>query len=175
MKFQKTKIEGLYIIEPELKTDERGYFARIFAKDELAREGLSFDIVHANISSTKKRGTVRGMHFQREPKAEGKIVQCVRGGIYDVAVDLRKNSKTFGKWEAVELTEENRKMFFIPKGFAHGFQALTDNCEVKYFMSEFYSPEHATGVRWDDPMLRVSWPIADIILDEKDRSWPMLP
>lgn len=169
MIFRKTKIEGLYIIEPEIKNDERGYFARIFAREELEREGLSFDIVHANVSFTKKRGTIRGMHFQKEPGAEGKIVQCVRGAIYDVAVDLRKGSKTFGGWVAEELTEENKKMFFIPKGFAHGFQALTDNCNVHYKMDNYYTPENAGIIKWNDPDIGIKWPVEKpAIISERD-------
>ena len=174
MIFHKTKIEGLYIIEPELKIDERGYFARIFCKKEFAKIGLKFEIVQINRSSNLKKGTLRGMHFQKPPKAEDKIVQCLKGAIYDVAIDLRKDSKTFGRWIAVELTEENRKMFFIPKGFAHGFQSLRDNSEILYFMSEFYSPEHESGVRWDDPFFNIAWPIKNPILSENDKNWPLV-
>ena len=174
MIFHKTKIEGLYIIEPEAKTDERGSFTRIFCKEELAKEGLVFDVVQANQSFTKKKGTIRGMHFQKEPKAEAKIVQCLKGEIYDVAVDLRKDSKTYGQWVAEELTEENRKMFFIPKGFAHGFQTLSKNCEVQYFMSEFYSPENSSGVYWNDPTLNIKWPVKNPTLSEKDKNWPLI-
>lgn len=173
MVFRKTKIKDLYIIEPELKTDGRGYFARIFGKDELAREGLDFDIVQANRSLTFKRGTIRGMHFQKEPKAEDKIVQCLRGRVYDVAIDLRTDSSTYGQWVAEELSEDNHKMFYIPKGFAHGFQTLTDNCEMQYFMSEFYSSEHASGVRWDDRAFNITWPLAVTDLSEKDKNWPL--
>ena len=174
MKFQETKIKGLYIIEPELKVDERGYFARIFCKREFARIGLNFEIVQINRSSNLKKGTLRGMHFQKPPKAEDKIVQCLKGAIYDVAIDLRQGSKTFGQWIAVELTEENRKMFFVPKGFAHGFQSLGDNSEILYFMSEFYSPEHESGVRWDDPFFNIAWPIKNPILSENDKNWPLV-
>ncbi|MBU4601434.1 dTDP-4-dehydrorhamnose 3,5-epimerase, partial [Candidatus Parcubacteria bacterium] len=145
MKFKKTKLKGLYIIEPEPRIDERGYLMRTFCKEELNKYGLQFTIVQVNQTLTKKKGTVRGMHFQTPPKAEDKIVQCLHGAIYDVAIDLRADSPTYGKWVAEELNEDNKKMFFIPKGFAHGFQSLTNNCEVQYFMSEFYSPEHASG------------------------------
>lgn len=174
MIFKKTKIKGLYIIEPELKIDKRGYFSRIFCKKESAQQGIGFNIAQASQSLTKKKGTIRGMHFQKEPKAEDKFVQCLRGAMYDVVIDLRKNSSTFSKWYAEELTEENKKMFFIPKGCAHGFQALTDNCETLYFMSEYYSPEHASGVRWDDPKFGISWPIANPFLSEKDKKWPLV-
>lgn len=175
MKIKETKIKELYIIEPELKVDERGYFARIFCKKELKKIGFDIEIVQINRSLTKKKGTIRGMHFQKYPKAEDKIVQCIRGTIYDVAIDLRKVSQTYGKWVAQVLTENNKKMFLIPKGFAHGFQTLTDNCEVLYFMSEFYSPEHASGVRWNDPFFNISWPIKNpTVISEKDKNWPLI-
>lgn len=174
MIFKKTKIEGLYILEPELKTDERGFFAETFSKKDFANEGLVFDMVQAGQSLTKKKGMVRGMHFQEEPKAEIKIVQCLKGKIYDVAIDLRKDSATYGQWVSRELSEDNKKMFFIPKGFAHGFQTLVDNCEVQYFMSEFYSPSHASGVRWDDPHFNIKWPNKNPTLSEKDKNWPLI-
>ena len=173
MIFHKTKIKGLYITELELKKDERGSFARIFGQDELAREGLNFKIVQANRSLTLTKGTIRGMHFQKEPNAEDKIVQCLRGRVYDVVIDLRKNSPTYGQWLAEELSEDNSKMFYIPKGFAHGFQTLTDNCEMQYFMSEFYSSEHASGIRWDDPIFNITWPVAVTDLSDKDKKWPL--
>jgi dTDP-4-dehydrorhamnose 3,5-epimerase len=174
MIFNKTEINGLYVIDLELKTDERGYFTRVFCKDELAKAGIGFDIVQVNRSLTKKRGTLRGLHYQREPKWEAKIVQCLRGTIYNVAVDLRKDSSTFGKWLALELSEENKKMLYTPKGFANGFQALTDNCELLYFMSEFYSPKHTTGVRYNDPRLNISWPIENPIISDTDKNLPFL-
>lgn len=173
MIFRETKIKGLYVIEPEVKTDERGYFARTFCQEELQKNGLSFNIVQMNRSLTKKKGTIRGMHFQKEPKAEGKIVSCLRGAVYDVAVDLRPGSPTYGQWVAVELTADNRLMFYIPKSFAHGFQALTDDCELQYLMSEFYSPEQASGVRWDDPFFKIEWPLPVSFISEKDRNWPL--
>ena len=169
MIFGKTSIEGLYIIEPEITEDERGYFTRIFAREELEREGLSFAIVHANVSFTKKRGTIRGLHFQKEPGVEGKIVHCVKGAIYDVAVDLRKDSNTFGKWVAEELTEENNKMFFIPRGFAHGLQTLTDHCIVHYKMDNYYISENADSIKWNDPDLGITWPIEKpVVISERD-------
>jgi dTDP-4-dehydrorhamnose 3,5-epimerase len=174
MKFKETKIKGLYIIEPELKIDERGYFARIFCKKELKKIGFNFDIVQINRSLNKKKGIIRGMHFQKPPKAEDKIVQCIKGAIYDVAVDLRKGSRTFGQWVAEELTEHNKKMFLIPKGFAHGSQSLKDNSEILYFLSEFYSPEYESGVRWDDPFFNIKWPIKNPILSEKDKNWLLI-
>ena len=167
-------MNGLYIIEPELKTDERGYFARIFCKKEFTKIGFNFEIVQINRSFNKKKGTIRGLHFQTPPKAEDKIISCVKGAIYDVAIDLRKDFPTFGQWVAEKLTEDNKKMFLIPKGFAHGFQTLTDNTEILYFMSEFYSPEYESGVRWNDPFFNIKWPIKNPILSEKDKNWPLL-
>lgn len=174
MIFRKTKIKGLYVIEPELKEDERGYFARTFCKEEFAKMGCDFEIAQTNRSMTFKKGMIRGMHFQKEPKAEDKIIQCLKGKIFDVAIDLRPKSPTYGQWMAKELSEENKKMFLIPKGFAHGFQTLTDNCETQYYMSEFYSPEYAAGVRWNDPAFNVTWPIENPELSERDKNWPLI-
>ncbi len=175
MKFIKTKLDGVFIIEPELNIDERGYFGRIFCMKEMAEKGLNFNIFQMNHSLTKTSGAIRGMHFQKEPKAEDKIVQCLIGKVYDVAVDIRENSPTYGQWVAEELTEENKKMIYIPKGFTHGFQTLTDNCLLQYFMSEFYSPEHASGVRWNDPFFNISWPIKNsTVISEKDQNWPLI-
>ena len=174
MRYTEAKIKGVYVIELDFKIDERGYFARIFCKEELIKIGIDFNIVQINRSLTRQKGTIRGMHFQKEPKAEDKIIQCLKGAVYDVVVDLRKDSLTYGEWIAVELSEENKKMFFVPKGFAHGFQTLTDNCEMQYFMSEFYSPEHASGVRWDDPFLNIKWPIENPILSERDKNWSLI-
>ncbi len=174
MKFKETKIKGVYIIKLEPIIDERGNFVRTFCKEELNKIGLSFNIVQINQSLTKKKGTIRGIHFQTEPKVEDKIIQCLRGKIYDIVIDLRKNSLTYGQWVGGELSEGNNKMFFIPKGFAHGFQTLTDNCEVQYFMSEFYSPKHSNGIRWDDSFLNIKWPIKNPSLSERDKNWPLI-
>ena len=174
MIFKETKITDLFIVEPEQKIDERGYLMRTFCKEEFKANGSTFKIVQINQTLTKKKNTIRGMHFQSPPMAEDKIVQCLRGAIYDVAIDLRSNSLTYGQWVAVELNEDNKKMFLIPKGMAHGFQTLTDNCEVLYFMSEYYSPDHASGVRWDDSNFNIKWPLANPSLSDKDKTWPLL-
>ena len=174
MIFRKTKIKGLYIIEPELKADERGYFARVFCKKELAKIGFDFEIVQINRSLNKKKGIIRGMHFQKTPKAEDKIIQCIKGAIYDVAVDLRQDSLTYGQWIGVELNEDNKKMLLMPKGFAHGFQSLKDNSEILYFLSEFYSPECESGVRYNDPLLNIKWPIENPLALERDKNWPLI-
>lgn len=175
MKFKEAKLKGLYVIEPEIHLDERGYFARVFCKQELSKIGINFNIAQINRSLNKKQGTIRGMHFQKSPKAEDKIIQCIKGKIYDVAIDLRQDSPTYGEWFVEELSEENKKMFLIPKGFAHGFQTLTDSCEILYFMSEFYSPQYESGVRWNDPFFNIKWPIKNPILSEKDKNWPLIP
>lgn len=172
MKFCKTKIKGVYIITPEPKRDKRGYFLRAFCKKELKSARIDFNIVQANLSFTKKKGTIRGLHFQKPPHWEEKIVQCLRGRIYNVVLDVRKNSPTFGKWISTELSEKNKKMVLTPKGCANGFQALTDNCGLLYFMSEYYAPESASGVRWNDSAFNIKWPIKKIILSEKDKNRP---
>lgn len=174
MIFHKTKIKDVYIIEPEFKKDERGYLGRFFCKNELAKNGIKFDIAQISQSLISKKGTIKGLHFQKFPKSEDKVIQCISGAIYDVAVDLRNGSDTYGQWFSVELTEDNKRMVLIPKGFAHGFQTLADNCEVQYFMSEFYSPEYESGVRWNDPAFNIKWPIKDPTLSKKDNNWPLI-
>lgn len=176
MIFHKTKLEGLFVIEREPYIDDRGHFVRIFCEEEFKKAGIKdFKIVQGNQSLTKKKGAIRGMHFQKEPKAEDKFIHCLRGAIYDVAIDLRASSPTYGQWCANELSEENKKMLFVPKGFAHGFQALTDNCEIEYFMSEFYAPDHACGVRWDDPFFNITWPIPKpSVISDNDKKWPLM-
>ena len=175
MIFKESNIKGLYTIELTPASDERGFFARNFCKEEFLKQGIEFNILQINQSLTKQKGTIRGMHFQKEPKAEDKIVQCLKGLIYDVAIDLRKDSSTYGQWAVEELTEDNKRMFLIPKGFAHGFQALTDNCKIQYFVSEFYSWENESGVRWDDPFLNIKWPLTPTVISEKDKNWPLIP
>lgn len=169
----KTKIAGVYTIELESKVDERGYFTRVFCQKELKNAGINFNIAQINRSLSVQRGMIRGLHMQKSPKSEDKIVQCLAGKIFDVALDLRKNSKTFGQWFGQELSEKNKKMMLVPKGCAHGFQTLTDNCLVEYFVSEFYSPEHEKGTRWDDPKFRVKWPIKRVTFSDKDKNWPL--
>jgi dTDP-4-dehydrorhamnose 3,5-epimerase len=173
MIIKKTKIEGVYLIDPEPRGDNRGYFARVFAKEELAKYGISYNIAHINRSLTAQKGTIRGLHMQTSPKQEDKLVQCLQGSIFDVAVDLRKKSKTYGKWVGEILSADNKRMLLVPKGFAHGFQTLEKNCLVEYFVTQKYSPEHEKGFRWNDPTLHIEWPIKKAILSEKDGSWPM--
>lgn len=171
MIFIETKLKGAYIIEIEPKEDERGFFARSWCKNEFEKCGLNSNLAQCNISFNNKKGTLRGMHYQSAPYQEEKMVRCTRGAIYDVIVDLRPNSQTYKQWISVELTSENKKMLYIPKGFAHGFQTLEDNAEVFYQISEFYHPECASGVRWDDEEIRIKWPIEKKIISIKDRSY----
>lgn len=170
MKFTETKLHGAYIIELEKKEDERGFFARSWDKKIFSEIGLNLEIVQCNISRSKFRGTIRGMHYQIPPYAEVKIVRCTKGRIQDTIIDLRKNSETFMKWFSIELNEDNHKMLYVPEGFAHGFQSLEDNVEIFYLVSEFYSPENEKGVRWDDEAFKIKWPIEQKIVSEKDQS-----
>ena len=174
MIFQPIPLSNSYVISPEPRKDERGFFARMFCLDELKNSNIDFEVKQINTSVTNKKGVIRGMHFQKAPMQEAKIVQCFKGKIYDVIVDLRDNSPTKYKWYGVELSEGNMKMIYIPKGFAHGFQTLSDNCQLYYIMSEFFSPNDATGVRWDDPKLNIKWPLDNPFLSEKDKSWELL-
>ncbi len=172
MIFRETYLKGAYVIEPELKMDERGFFARTWCQKEFSEHGLNTSLVQCNISFNKKRGTLRGMHFQKHPFEEAKLVRCIRGAIYDVIIDLRPKSLTFKKWFAIELTSENRTMLYVPEGFAHGFLTLTDNAEVLYQMSQFYYPEYADGVRWNDMTFDINWPIDVTLISERDNSYP---
>lgn len=171
MKFRKTKIKGVYIIEPDPKIDKRGYFVRLFCKKEFTNIGMNFNIVQINRSFTKKKGTIRGLHYQNPPYQEDKIIHCPKGELYDVVLDLRKNSATFGKWISERLSEKNKKMILVPKGCANGIQTLTDGCLLEYFISEYYSPQSEYGIRWDDPFFKIKWPIKNPFLSEKDKSW----
>ena len=174
MKFIETRFKGAFIIEPEHLEDERGFFARTFCQKEFEAHGLNSKMVQCNISYNKHKGTLRGMHYQVAPMAEAKLVRCTKGAIYDVIIDLRPESPTYCQWLAEELNAENSKMIYIPEGFAHGFQTLEDDTEVFYQMSEFYSPEHARGVRWDDPVFGIEWPLNTKRISEKDKNYPLM-
>jgi dTDP-4-dehydrorhamnose 3,5-epimerase len=175
LKFEPTPLEGAYIIDLVRLEDERGFFARSFCQDEFRARGLRSTIAQCNVSWNRRRGTLRGLHFQAAPHEEAKVVRCTQGAIWDVIVDLRTSSPTRLHWHAVELDANNRRALYIPEGFAHGFQTLADNSEVLYQMSELYHLELARGVRWDDPRLSIRWPLPDPILSERDRSYPLLP
>jgi dTDP-4-dehydrorhamnose 3,5-epimerase len=174
LKFLETPFSGLYVVELETLKDERGFFARSFCVREFDALGLDSTVAQCNISFNEKAGTLRGLHFQTPPHEETKLIRCTRGAIYDVAVDIRPDSPSYRRWHAVELTQDNRRMMFIPRGFAHGFQTLADNSEVFYLMSDFHHPESARGLRWDDPALAISWPIGNPIVSNKDRAYPLL-
>ncbi len=174
MKFLSTPLAGAYVIELEPLEDERGFFARSFCQTEFRAHGLDPVIAQCNVSFNRKRGTLRGLHYQAEPHAEGKLVRCTRGAVWDVIVDLRKGSPTARQWYAAELTAENRRSLYIPAGFAHGFQTLVDDTEVLYQMSEFYHPDSARGVRWDDRTLAIRWPIKGAVISPRDRAFPFL-
>ena len=172
MKFIKTDLKGAYIIELEASEDERGYFARTFCRSEFADHGLNYEVAQCSISYNARRGTLRGMHYQVEPHREVKLVHCVGGSLYDVIVDLRPESDTYCRWIGVELSPLKRRLIYVPEGFAHGFQTLEDNTTVYYQISEFYAPQSARGVRWDDPAFGIKWPLSDPIISEKDRLMP---
>ena len=173
MLFKKAKLKGAFIVELEPIEDERGFFARSFCKKEFEKQGLNPNIAQCNVSYNKKKGTLRGMHYQVAPHEEAKMVSCTIGTIYDVIIDLRPDSPTYCKWMAVELNANDHKMFYIPEGFAHGFQTIEDNTTVFYQMTEFYHPKSAKGIRWNDSAFQINWPIIkeDIIISEKDRSY----
>jgi dTDP-4-dehydrorhamnose 3,5-epimerase len=172
MIFTETKLPGAYIIDLEPIEDARGFFARAWDEEELAEQGLKTRIAQCNISFSKRRGTLRGMHFQRAPYEEVKLVRCVRGALYDVIIDLRSGSPTYKHWAGVELNAEDRRSLYVPRGFAHGFQTLEDDTETFYMVSEFYMPGAEGGVRWDDPAFGIDWPLGTPTeISQKDASW----
>jgi dTDP-4-dehydrorhamnose 3,5-epimerase len=172
MTFTETALAGAFVIKPELIKDERGFFARVWSEKEFGEHGLESRLVECDASFNLKKGTLRGMHYQVAPHAQAKLVSCVRGSIYDVVIDLRRNSPTFKKWVATDLSASNRLMLYVPKALAHGFQTLEDNTEVFYQMSEVYVPESARGVRWNDPAFSIPWPADTRTIVERDQNYP---
>ncbi len=174
MKFRETPLHGVWLIEPERIGDERGWFARTFDAEEFRARGMNPDVVQCNASFNARRDTLRGMHYQTDPHGESKLVRCVRGAIFDVAVDLRPGSDTRCRWHGVELTAENGLSLYIPAGLAHGFQTLTDDCEVFYQMGSRYVPEAARGMRFNDPAFGIAWPVphGERMVSERDASYP---
>lgn len=170
MHFLETKIPGAYLIELEPKHDDRGFFARIFCTREFQAKGLDHSFVQANSSFSKKKGTLRGMHFQLAPMQEAKLVKCVLGSLFDVVLDLRSESPTFGKWYGAELSARNGRMMYVPKGCAHGFLTLEDATEAFYFVSEFYSADLERGLRWNDPTFAIQWPFEPLIVSQRDQN-----
>ncbi len=166
-------LPGAFLVEMEKLTDERGYFARTFCRAEFARAGLTSPVEQCSTSFNRRRGTLRGMHFQVAPHGEAKLVRCTRGALYDVIVDLRPDSPTRTRWVGVELTADNRRALYVPEGFAHGYQTLADETETYYQVSAFYAPSAERGVRWDDPAFAIEWPDPEpAVMSEKDRNWP---
>lgn len=174
MIFKPTSLAGAYVIELERRQDDRGSFARAFCAREFAVQGLACSFVQANLSTNVARGTIRGMHFQLNPHAEVKMIRCVRGSLYDVIVDLREGSPTFRQWFGAELSEDNGLMMYVPAGFAHGLQALTDGATAYYLVDAFYAPGAEGGCRYDDPAIGIHWPLPVTAISEKDVAWPLL-
>lgn len=175
MRFVPLGVPGAFLVEIEPHADERGAFARTFCAREFAARGLADRLVQTSLSLNARRGTLRGLHWQAEPHAEAKTVRCVRGRIYDVLVDVRRDSHAFRQHVAVELDADSRNAVYVPPGVAHGFLTLEDDCEVHYAMSEFHAPEAGRGARWDDPAFGVVWPLPVTVVSERDRAWPVFP
>lgn len=174
MKVINTKIEGVVVVEPQVFGDHRGWFSETYSKIKFQELGINYEFVQDNQSMSAQKGTLRGLHFQNNPKAQTKLIRCTKGAILDIAVDIRKGSPTYKEWVAVELTAENHKQLLIPKGFAHGFLTLTDDVEVQYKVDEYYAPECDRSIRFDDPELGVDWTIETPVLSEKDLTAPFL-
>lgn len=172
MIFTETKLKGAFVLEIKKLEDERGFFGRSWCANELAAHGLKHDIKQVNTSLSQGKGTIRGMHYQNDPFQETKLVRCTRGAIFDVIIDLRKDSSTYKQWVGVELTQDNYKMLYVPEDFAHGFITLADNSEVSYLVTQFYTPGAEAGIRWDDPTFNIQWPIRPIVISEKDKTHP---
>jgi dTDP-4-dehydrorhamnose 3,5-epimerase len=169
MRFTPTPLAGAYVIDLDTRGDARGFFARVFCEREFAEIGLETRFVQVNNSLSAQRGTLRGMHYQLAPAAEVKLVRCIKGAMWDAILDLRPDSPTFGRWYGAELSADNRRMMYAPRGFAHGFVTLADDTEAFYLVSAFYAPQRERGVRWNDPRFGIEWPIAPVVLSDKDR------
>lgn len=173
MKFAETPLQGAYLVEPERREDQRGFFARTWCRDEFKAQGLVAELAQCSISRNGALGTLRGLHFQRPPHEEAKLVRCTAGAIFDVIVDLRPESTTHAEWFGVELDADGATALYIPKRFAHGFQTLSDGAEILYMISASYAPDASAGVRWDDPAFGIEWPHAEVrTISERDRAWP---
>lgn len=172
MEFVETKLKGAFLIHPKMLKDHRGFFARVWCREEFVQHGLNANLVQMNMGSSPKKGTVRGMHFQVSPHSEAKLVRCPRGAIFDVIVDLRDNSPSRGQWFGAELTSENALLLYVPEGFAHGYQTLVDDTEMNYLTSAFYAPSAARGVRYNDPAFGIQWPLPVSAISDADRQYP---
>ena len=174
MKVTETNLKGVYVIEPQVFGDSRGWFMESWSKKKMEEAGIFVDFVQDNQSFSKEKGTLRGLHYQLNPMCQAKLLRCTRGEILDVAVDIRKGSPQYAKWTAVKLSAENKKQLYIPRGFAHGFMTLTDDVEVQYKADNYYAPECDGNIRWDDPEIGVEWPMKPVILSDKDKNAPLL-
>jgi dTDP-4-dehydrorhamnose 3,5-epimerase len=175
MNINKTKLNGVMVIEPKIFGDHRGWFTETYNEENFKKAGIDSVFIQDNHSFSATKGTLRGLHYQKDPKAQTKLVRCTKGSIFDVAIDIRKESPTYGEWYGLELSEENKKQLLVPKGFAHGFMTLTDDVEVQYKVDELYSPEHDRGIIWNDPEIGIEWPInIQPVLSAKDENAPLL-
>lgn len=174
MKLTKTRFDGVWLLEPQVFSDARGFFMESYNQRALKEKGISLDIVQDNHSLSRETGVLRGLHYQLEPAAQTKLVRVLAGEIFDVVVDIRRGSPTFGQWESFIITAENKLQLLVPRGFAHGFCTIKPNTEVLYKVDEYYSPAHDRGICWDDPALAINWPIANPRLSEKDQKHPPL-
>lgn len=172
MQFTETPLKGAFLIDLEKKEDERGFFARVFCTKEFEQLNLKSHFVQVNNSFSQKRGTLRGIHYQLPPKGEIKLVRCIQGALYDLIIDLRSFSPTYLQWFGVELNSENRQMIYVPEGFGHAFLTLKDNTEALYMVSEFYAPEYERGLRYDDPLFQIKWPLKPVVISNKDLNHP---
>jgi dTDP-4-dehydrorhamnose 3,5-epimerase len=173
MKFVETPLAGAFVIDPEPRVDDRGFFARVFCRDEFQAQGLELSVAQSNVSFNEHRATLRGLHYQIGPHREAKLVRCTTGAIFDAIVDVRPDSSTLRHWYGVELNANNHRMLYVPVGFAHGYLTLTDRTEVFYQVSEFYNAEFERGVRWDDPAFGIRWPFRPELISDKDRAHPL--
>jgi len=171
--FEKTNIEGVIIVTPKVFKDDRGFFLESYKKSDFKLNGIDFDFTQDNHSLSTK-ATLRGLHYQLDPKAQGKLVRCIKGEIFDVAVDIRKSSPTFGKWVGINLSEDNKKLLYVPEGFAHGFYTISENAEILYKATNEYSPQHDRGIMWNDPTIAIKWPEGEKLLSDKDKVHPEL-
>ena len=174
MKATETSLKGVFVLEPQVFGDARGWFMESWSQRKMEEAGIKVDFVQDNQSFSAQKGTLRGLHYQLNPKCQAKLLRCTRGKIFDVAVDIREGSPQYGQWVGVELSAENKKQLFIPRGFAHGFITLTDDVEVQYKADNYYAPECDGNIRWNDPDIGVEWPIEPVILSEKDQKAPLL-
>lgn len=172
MIFNETALDDVFTIDINKLQDERGFFGRTFCVREFEQHGIEFPVVQVNTSYNREKQTLRGLHYQRGSKGEDKLVRCTRGSIYDVIIDVRSDSLTYGEWLGIELTQQNHRMLYVPKGFAHGYVTLEDDTEVTYQVTEFYTPDTEQGIRWNDKMFNINWPVEPKIISKKDESWP---